>query len=159
MPPWPEPAIVLRYGVRRASRSFHWKPKVHAELAMIIVMVKGEIEPIVPYISVSKLSCIICSHFIRAFHDVTKQKIATKGSHRKAYPAWFWPDLPSHDAELRPIFLRCIRQQLVSDFERHAKGQLSDGSLGSVFLGLELGLTLDKIFDRIKASVRTAESE
>jgi len=58
-----------------------WKPKVHAELALIIVMVKGKIEPIVLYIGVSKLSCIICSHYIRAFHEVTKQRIATKGSH------------------------------------------------------------------------------
>jgi len=42
-----------------------------------------------PFIGVSKLSCIMCSHYIHAFNEVTKQKIATKGSHGKAYPGWF----------------------------------------------------------------------
>jgi nucleic acid/nucleotide deaminase of polymorphic system toxin len=60
------------------------KPTVHAELAMIMAMAKGEIMHVEPYIGVSKLSCIMCSHYIHAFSEVTKQKIATKGSHGKA---------------------------------------------------------------------------
>ena len=74
----------------------HLTPTVHAELAMIIVMVKGEIEieHILPYIGVSKLSCTMCSHYIDAFNEVCGQKIVTKGSHEKAYPGWFWPSFP-----------------------------------------------------------------
>lgn len=65
------------------------KPTVHAELAMIIEVDRGKIEDVLPYIIVSKLSCIMCSHYMRAFNEVSKQKIATKSSPGKAYPWWF----------------------------------------------------------------------
>jgi OTT_1508-like deaminase len=109
------------------------KPTVHAELAMIMAMDKGEIEDIFPYIGVSKLSCIMCNHYIGAFNEATERKvmIATNGSHRKAYPGWYWPDLPNRDEELRPVFLKCMRQQLLNDFEDHAQMQRSDSSVGS----------------------------
>jgi hypothetical protein len=71
----------------------HWTPTVHAELAMIMAMVKGEIKDVLPYIGVSKVSCTMCSHYIGAFNQVWKQNIVTKGSHGKAYPGWFWPSL------------------------------------------------------------------
>ena len=106
------------------------QPKVHAELAMIIAMAKDEIKDVFPYIGVSKLSCIMCSHFIRAFNEVTKQKIVIKGSHGKAYPGWSWPNLPDRDEELRRAFLQRVRQQLVDDVEQHAENlmRLSVGS-------------------------------
>ena len=47
-------------------------PTVHAELALIIAKTEGEINNVEPYIGVSKLSCIMCSHYIRAFHKVMK---------------------------------------------------------------------------------------
>jgi len=50
------------------------KPTVHAELAMVMATVKGEITQVLPYIGVSKLSCIMCSHYIRAFNEVMEQK-------------------------------------------------------------------------------------
>ena len=108
------------------------KPTVHAELAMIMAMVKGKIEHVEPYIGVSKLSCLMCSHYIRTFNQVTKQRITTNRSHGKAYPGWSWPSLPNLDGMLRPAFLEHIRQQLLSDFKEHAKmRRLSDGSVGS----------------------------
>jgi hypothetical protein len=120
-------------------------PTVHAELAMIVAMDNGDIKDVLPYVGVSKLSCIMCSQYIRAFNEVTKQKIATKGSHGKAYPGWFWPSLPDHDG-LRTAFLRRIRQQLVSDFEYHAKTRrLSDSSVGSGGPGWKLHRTEDEI--------------
>ncbi|KAF8326043.1 uncharacterized protein EI90DRAFT_3156738 [Cantharellus anzutake] len=70
------------------------KPTVHAELAMITAMFKGELPEVLPYIGVSKLSCIMCIHYIQAINE-----IAVKGSHGKAYPGWSWPSLPSHDRE------------------------------------------------------------
>src|SRR5712671_3261125 len=84
-----------------ASNVAHRKPTVHAELAMIMGMVKGEIRDVEPYIGVSKPSCVVCSHYIRAFNEVTKQKIAIKG---KAYHGWFWLSLPDHDGKLRPAY-------------------------------------------------------
>ena len=109
----------------------HSTPTVHAELAMIIAMVKGEIKGVLPYIGVSKLSCTMCSHYIGAFNQVCKQNIATKGSHGKAYPGWFWPSFPDRDEELRQTFLGRVRRQLLSDFEVYAERRLSDSSVGS----------------------------
>ena len=59
----------------------HNNPTIHAELVLIIAKAEGEINNVEPYIGVSKLSCIMCSHFIRAFNMIMKRKIATKGSH------------------------------------------------------------------------------
>ena len=118
-------------------------PTVHAELAMIMAMVKGEIENVLPYIGVSKLSCIMCTHYIRAFNGLTEEKIATRGSRGKAYPGWFWPNLPSRDQELRPAFLGCMRQQLLSDFELHEERRYSDSSVGSGLPKIELDKTKD----------------
>jgi hypothetical protein len=97
----------------------HSKPTIHAELAMIMAMDNGEIKDVLPYIGVSKPSCIICSHYIHAFNEVTGQMIATKSSHGKVYPGWFWPSLPNRDEELRPVFLGQMRQQLLSDFKQY----------------------------------------
>jgi len=131
---------------------------VHAELALITAMVKGEIDNVEPYIGVSKHSCIMCSQYIRAFNRVTKQKVATKGSHGKIYPGWFWPSLPSHDEELRPAFLGLIRQQLLSDFVQHTETRrLSDSSVGSGFPEIDLHPTKDNLIKLMKASVPTAE--
>ena len=115
------------------SRVVHNKPTVHAELAMVMAMVKEEITHVLPYIGVSKLSCIMCSHYIRAFNKIMEQKIAIKGSHGKAYPGWSWPIPPAHDEELRQAFLKGIRQQLCSDFVHHTETyrRRSDSSVGS----------------------------
>ena len=69
----------------------HKAPTIHAELAMIMAMDKGKIRHVFPYIGVSKLSCIMCIHYIDAFNEATNEKITTKGSHRKAYSGWFPP--------------------------------------------------------------------
>ena len=128
-------------------------PTVHAELVLIIANAEGEINNVEPYIGVSKLSCIMCSHYIRAYNKVMKQKIATKGSHGKAYTGWFWPRLPSHDGELRPAFLKLIRQQVCSDFEHHAKTRrLSDSSVGSGFPELDLDRTEPEILEMYEAT-------
>ncbi|KAH9971807.1 hypothetical protein BGW80DRAFT_1561355 [Lactifluus volemus] len=118
---------------------------IHAELALILAMVKGEIKDALPYIGVSKLSCIMCSHYIHAFNEVMEENIATRGSRGKAYPGWSWPRFPSHDEDLRAAFLRHIRQQLLSDFEKHEDTR----SLGSGGPELNLGLTADEIAELI----------
>ena len=127
-------------------------PTVHAELAMVMAMDKGEINHVFPYVGVSKLSCIMCSYYIHAFNEVTGQKIATKGYHGKAYPGWSWPSLPSRDEEVRPAFLIHIRQQLRSDFEYHAETRtLSDNSTRSGSPGLNLHITDNELSRLIHA--------
>ncbi|KAF8324258.1 uncharacterized protein EI90DRAFT_3075592 [Cantharellus anzutake] len=131
------------------SEVCHWKPTVHAELVMITAMLKGELQEVLPYIGVSKLSCIMCIHYIQAFNEVTGKRIAVKGSHGKAYPGWSWPSLPSHDREVCRAFLELSRQQLWSDFNLHVKsrrGRLgSDNSMGSRVPRLESVVTADEI--------------
>jgi hypothetical protein len=106
----------------------HWTPTVHAELAMIIAMVNGEVKDVLSYIGVSKLSCTMCSHYIGAFNQVCKQNIVTKDSHGKVYPGWSWPSFSDRDEELRKAFLGRVRRQLLSDIEAW---RLSDSRVGS----------------------------
>jgi len=99
---------------------------------MIMATEKGEIENVLPYIGVSKLSCIMCKHYICAFNEVMGKTFATKGSNGKAYPGWFWPSLPSCDEELRQAFLKHIRQQVYDDFVQISQNRkLSDSTVGS----------------------------
>jgi hypothetical protein len=126
-----------------------WAPTVHAELAMIIAMVKGEIKDVLPYIGVSKLSCTMCSHYVGAFNQVYKQNIVTKGSHGKAYPGWSWPSFPGRDEELRQAFLGRVRRQLLRDFEAYAERRLSDSSVGSGGPEWEKIRTKDELNDLI----------
>jgi len=154
-----------------APNVVRWKPTVHAELAMIMAMVGGEIKYVEPYIGVSKPSCIMCSHYIRAFNEVTslpvrtfgsdlllpKQKITIKGSHGKAYPGWFWPSLPSLDGKIRTAFLRRIREQLRCDFEQQVETRLLDSGVGSGGPELKLGRTNVEIYQLFDESVRTKE--
>jgi OTT_1508-like deaminase len=138
----------------------HENPTVHAELALIVAKAEGKINNVEPYIGVSKPSCIMCSHYICAFNKVMKQKIATKGSRGKAYTGWFWPRLPSRDGELRPAFLKLIREQLISDFNDYAKSnrrRLSDSSVGSDFPELDIDPTEDSITALIETWRRTAK--
>jgi len=123
-------------------------PTVHAELAMVMAMDKGEISHVFPYIGISKISCIMCGHYIRTFNEDTGQNVATKGSHGKAYPGWFWPSPPSCDEEIRSTFLRRIRKQLRDDFEDHAKSRRLSDSVGSRGPGLHDELT---VLELIKA--------
>ena len=133
----------------------HSTPTVHAELAMIIAMVKGVIKDVLPYIGVSKISCTMCSHYIGAFNQVCKQKIVTKGSHGKAYPGWFWPNFPDRDEELRQTFLGRVRRQLLSDFEEAYAERLSDSSVGSDRPEWETIRTSDEI-DKLIAIVKAS---
>ena len=106
---------------QEAFEVVHERPTVHAELVLIKAMTEGKIKGVEPYIGVSKLSCIMCSNYICAFNEVTEQKVATKGSHGKAYPGWSWPSLPSLDKKLRPAFLNLMREQLLLDFRHYVE--------------------------------------
>jgi hypothetical protein len=99
----------------------HSKPTVHAELAMVMAMANGEIAHAIPYIGLSKHSCIMCSQYICNFNKVMGQNIAIRGSHGKVYPGWSWPVSLAHDEELREAFLKSIRQHLFSNFKDHAE--------------------------------------
>jgi hypothetical protein len=135
------------------------KPTVHAELAMVMAMANEEIKHILPYVGVSKLSCIMCSHYIHAFNEVTEHKIATKGYRRKAYLGWAWPSLSNRDKELRVVtaVLRQFRQQLRSDFKQYTDNprRLSDSSVGSDGPEWQFGET----WDEIKESVASLPDE
>jgi OTT_1508-like deaminase len=129
---------------------------VHAELAMIKTMVAdGKMKDVLSYIGVSKLSCIMCSHYIRAFNEVMNENIVIKGSLEKTSHGWFWPGLPDHDEEIRAAFLRRIRQQIFDDFEKHERTRhLSDSSVGSGAPKWDLNGTLVEIDELIDMAVR-----
>jgi hypothetical protein len=136
-----------------------FEPTVHAELAMVMAMVNGDITHALPYIGVSKPSCIMCSHYIRAFNEVMGQTITVRGSHGKAYPGWSWPILPNREEELRAAFLTRIRQQLRRDFVHHADvhRRRSDSSVGSGGPKVKSGLTYDDIKGMLNAEELMAD--
>ena len=136
-----------------AFKVVHKEPTVHAELALIKAMAEGKIKDVGPYIGVSRLSCIMCSHYIHAFNKISEQKVkvAKKGSHgkgRRAYPGWVWPSLPSLDGKLCSAFLNLMREQLLSDFRNYVEtSQLLDSSMD--FPELEIDMTDDELCDFI----------
>ena len=130
-----------------------WTPCVHAELALLISMVDHKIKHL-PYIGVSKLSCIMCVHYMRVFGEITGEKITTRGSHGKAYPGWFWPSHPDSgcDKALHQAFLNAIRGQVLSDFKRESHRRKSDSSVGSEGPIVDMGL--DKVELRMLSKVK-----
>jgi len=124
----------------------HRNPTVHAELAVIITMVKRKIQHL-PYIGVSKLSCIMCSCYIHAFREITGRKVFTQGSHRKVYPGWVWPCHPdsSYDKALHQAFITAIGAQLRHDFRQASARRNSDSSMGSD-VSLDTDKTRDELF-------------
>ena len=137
-----------------------YNPTVHAELAMVMAMVTGEITHALPYIGVSKLSCIMCSHYIRAFNEVMEQTITVRGSHGKAYPGWSWPTPPAGDEELRVAFLKRISRQLLSDFEHFTEfhRRNSDSRVGSGGPDVQSRLTDDDISGMIDVEEAKAKA-
>lgn len=110
-------------------------PIIHAELAMLSSIDAGTIKAI-PYIGVSKLSCIMCSSYIEAYSQTVTNGISVRGCHGKVYPSWAWPTmLDTHHERIRSIFLEKIREELKLDFERFTEYQRtrrqSDSSVGS----------------------------
>ena len=131
----------------KVSLVTHWNPRVHAELAMIIAMVERKIEHLA-YIGVSKLSCIMCSHYIRTFREITGEKVLTRGSHGKTYPpGWVWPRHPDSgcDMALCQAFITAIKTQLRRDFEQALVRRKSDSSVASVGPRLDMDVTADEI--------------
>jgi hypothetical protein len=90
----------------------------------------------------------MCSYYIRTFNEFMEKKIGTRGSHKKAYPGWFWPNLLDHNGELSPTFLEQIRQQHLRDFEQNVnQRQLLNSSVEPGGLGLETYLVQGRIED------------
>ena len=84
----------------------HYNFSVHAELAMAMAMIRGEIPHAIPYIGVSKLSCVMCRQYFRSLDKVMDRTIYTRGSHGKPYPGWSWPTAPTHNKKLRKHFFK-----------------------------------------------------
>jgi len=139
----------------KVSPAIHKNPTVHAELALIIAMVKRGINHL-PYIGVSKLSCIMCSHYIHVFGETTGRKVFTRGSHGKAYPGWGWPCHPNsgRDEALHRAFIAAIRAQLSRDLGQVAARRNSDSSVGSNGVSLEMDETEDEVFGMIEIFIK-----
>jgi hypothetical protein len=137
----------------KVSPMIHRDPTVHAELVMIIEMVKRKIKHL-PYIGVSKLSCIMCSHYIHAFRETTGRKVFTRGFRGKVYPGWVWPCYPDagRDEALCQAFIAAIGAQLRHDFRQVSVRRNSDSSVGSGGASLDTDKTLDELV-RMASSV------
>ncbi|KAI5992173.1 hypothetical protein EDD15DRAFT_2577266 [Pisolithus albus] len=94
-----------RFGVTTADRAFdklqnnvsRHRLSTHAEVQLVLHIV-GTMnsntvdKEVYPYVGCSKLSCFLCSTFLKSF-DHNGIKFRTRGSHGKIYSLWSIPDM------------------------------------------------------------------
>lgn len=93
--------------------------------------------PSIPYIGVSKLSCLACWKFLTSLRHAGRL-VYTKGSHGKANFPWKYPDTEINQAipDLKAQVLRSFCDQVGTTYARRLHRQvqmrrLSDSSAGS----------------------------
>jgi hypothetical protein len=107
---------------------------VHCECAVALhLLASGRA---IPYIGVSKLSCLACALFLKSL-SCTGHRFYTKGSHGKAYFPWKYPDIEiagsriseGHRAEILKSFYESLSEIYVSRLQAREKlRKLSDSS-------------------------------
>ncbi|KAH9846792.1 hypothetical protein C2E23DRAFT_898454 [Lenzites betulinus] len=87
---------------------------VHCECALLCHLEQRR-QAILPYIGVSKLSCVFCDMFFACYRSIKGSGVRTRGTHGRA-TAWMWPDLPD-DGPIRVEFCSKLRQYLTQRLE------------------------------------------
>ncbi|ODH48502.1 hypothetical protein GX48_05369 [Paracoccidioides brasiliensis] len=99
---------------------------VHCECAVALhLLASGQA---IPYIGVSKLSCLACALFLKSLSR-TGHQFCTKGSHAKAYFPWKYPDIEiagsriseGHRAEILESFYESLSEIYVSRLQAREK--------------------------------------
>ncbi|ODH53245.1 hypothetical protein GX48_00441 [Paracoccidioides brasiliensis] len=99
---------------------------VHCECAVALhLLASGRA---IPYIGVSKLSCLACALFLKSLSR-TGHQFCTKGSHAKVYFPWKYPDIEiagsriseGHRAEILESFYESLSEIYVSRLQAREK--------------------------------------
>ncbi|EFQ99070.1 hypothetical protein MGYG_02084 [Nannizzia gypsea CBS 118893] len=117
------------------------KGSVHCECLLVLRLAGDSRTGIsaLPYIGVSKLSCLACWEFFGSLRDAG-HKFYTKGSHAKAYFPWKFPDVEMDNAQFlqaeKAQILRSLQSRLATTYTQRFQVQersrrLSDSSVDS----------------------------
>ncbi|KAH9846793.1 hypothetical protein C2E23DRAFT_788670 [Lenzites betulinus] len=87
---------------------------VHCECALLCRLEQRG-QAMLPYIGVSKLSCVSCDMFFACHRSIKGSEVRTRGTHGRA-TAWMWPNLPDDDP-IRVRFCDKLRQYLTQRLE------------------------------------------
>ncbi|EEB93819.1 hypothetical protein MPER_07481 [Moniliophthora perniciosa FA553] len=101
------------------------RPKIHCELTMLKnLRERGLIDTVVPYVGLSKLSCIACSEYLRAYSSATGQDFQTSGTdYMYVDPSWVYPSIAigSEDDRIGEMLVKALRNALVKRFKMWLK--------------------------------------
>ncbi|KAG5303506.1 hypothetical protein I7I50_10283 [Histoplasma capsulatum G186AR] len=104
------PGLHLQKSFKRRKTVKGW---VHCECMLVLYLIGNSRLGIsaLPYIGVSKLSCVACWEFFNALHKVDCM-FYVKGSHSKAYFPWKFPDVEMNSAKL----LKSEKEKILKSF-------------------------------------------
>ena len=136
----------------KLDRKDNYRLEVHGECTLLSFLHQSG-RPAYEYIGISKLCCVGCWYFFKAYNEFAearqKQKFFVRGSHARAYP-WVAPSFNSRDNVLDYMLPH------VSDFFKNAlyKGrqrslsESTSGSLSEHRVSLDWDLLKSKIDQR-----------
>lgn len=104
------PGLHLQKSFKRRKTVTGW---VHCECMLVLYLIGNSRLGIsaLPYIGVSKLSCVACWEFFNALHKVDCM-FYVRGSHSKAYFPWKFPDVEMNTAK----FLESEKEKILNSF-------------------------------------------
>ncbi|KAG2022386.1 hypothetical protein CC2G_000140 [Coprinopsis cinerea AmutBmut pab1-1] len=110
---------------------------VHCEI-FLLRRIQTEGVPILPYIGVSKLSCVPCSVYFHCLGPSGFNPVSTRGSDGKTYPGWLFPSdaAEPEDAErlaaLKTKVMERLEEFLWDHIDELSRPRKSDSTVGSV---------------------------
>ena len=123
---------------REFAKQQKQKLNVHAEVQMLMYLNTNEstTSGLFPYFGCSKLSCLMCNHFIQSYGRFT-----TRGCHGRLFKPWTVPSvnglLPGHaDRTAKALILvqKEVKKRLKASIEGHIKHERTSVIAGSSFL-------------------------
>ncbi|KAF8436137.1 hypothetical protein BGX38DRAFT_1274619 [Terfezia claveryi] len=100
--------------------------RVHAECRLVAELVRRRERIAISYIGVSKLSCQACTAWLSTLRSVYGCRFTTRGSHRKWYPGWDLPEMPTDEfdkvSNLHAIFKSKIEEAYLDYIQRQGRG-------------------------------------
>jgi hypothetical protein len=132
---------------------------IHCECAVALAFIGNRSLPTIPYIGVSKLSCLSCHYFFEALRE-GGYNFHTRGTHSKAYFPWKYPDqelleiLPGEESELRNRLVARLIQSYAAQFRVTEKARSkSDSSASDSDQSLPWESRLDELSDMDEESL------
>jgi len=104
--------------------------RVHAECRLVAELVRRRERIAISYIGVSKLSCRACTAWLSTLRSVYGFRFTTRGSHRRWYPGWDLPEMPTDEfdkvSNLHAIFKSKIEEAYLDYIQCQGRGTVAE---------------------------------